>query len=282
MIRITRLLLLVSILQPLLAAEPYPLHVYGTMGGLEKKPKKSVQLLARHGYAGVVTDEKYFPQYKRAGLPNQDLNIAAHYMRYDFAKEDSDARIRNNIDLLAGTDIDLWIIFKISDGVRIPKQEFIAFLQNVLPYAREKNVRIAIYPHINMPNLFERAEQVIPIVNAINDPHLGLCLHLYHERDGADQWQRLFQQAGDKVFAVTVTDWARDAKTAEMEYAPLLDDGEDLLKSYMKAIVASGYDGNIAWLNWKVDKLSEQSPVDYLSPSMAAWQSLCEELDLKK
>ena len=271
-----------SILQPLLAKEPYPLHVYGTMGGLEKVPGKSVKLLAQHGYAGVITDERAFQKYKRAGLPNQNLNIAAHYMRYDFAKEKSDARIRKNIDLLADANIDLWIIFKITDGVKIPKNKFIAFMQGVLPYAQKKDVRIAIYPHINKPNLFEHADQVIPIINEMNHPNLGVCLHLYHERDKADTWPQLFQQAGDKAFAVTVTDWQKNRKTGEMQYSPLTDDGDDRLKAYMKTIVASGYDGNIAWLNWQVDKMSKQSPEQYLGSSIKAWNDLCREVGLEK
>jgi len=203
-------------------------------------------------------------------------------MRYDFAKETSDAKIRKNIDLLAGANIDLWIIFKITDGVKIPKNKFIAFMQRVLPYAQKKNVRIAVYPHINKPNLFEHADQVIPIVNEMNHPNLGVCLHLYHERDKADSWSQLFQQAGDKAFAVTVTDWQKNRKTGEMQYSPLTDGGDDRLKSYMKTIVASGYDGNIAWLNWQVDRMSKQSPEQYLGPSINAWNDLCQEVGLEK
>jgi len=286
---VSLIILLISVLQPLVAKEPYPLHVYGAMGGLVKRSKKSVKLtknsvklLTQHGYAGVITDEKSFPRYKQAGLPNKNLNIPAHYMRYDFAKEKSDAKIRENIDLLAGTNIDLWIIFKISDGVQIPKKRFIAFMQGVLPYAQRKNVRIALYPHIGKPNLFERADQLIPIVNEINHPNLGICMHLFHERDKADKWQQLFQQAGEKVFAVTVTDWQKNTETGDMQYSPLVDDGEDLLKSYMKAIVASGYDGYIAWLSWKVDKMSGKSPEQYLGPSIKAWNDLCQEVALEK
>jgi sugar phosphate isomerase/epimerase len=279
---VSLIILLISILHPLLAKEPYPLHVYGTTGGLENSTIKSVKLLAKHGYTGVITDEKAFSKYKRAGLSNKNLNIAAHYMRYDFAKEKSDARIRKNIDLLAGTNIDLWIIFKISDGVQVPKKDFIAFMKGVLPYAHKKKVRIALYPHIGKPNLFDRADQVIPIVNEMNHPNLGICIHLYHERDKANSWGQLFQQAKEKVFAVTVTDWQKNTKTGDVQYSPLVNDGEDLLKSYMKTIVASGYDGYIAWLSWKVDKMSGKSPEQYLGPSIKTWNDLCQEVALGK
>jgi hypothetical protein len=66
------------------------------------------------------------------------------------------------------------------------------------------------------------------------------------------------------------------------EYSPLVNDGDDLLKSWVKTIANSGYNGDITWLNWRVDKSSGKSPKEYIGPSMKAWKALCKEHTLLK
>ena len=273
-------IIFIILLQLLQAKELYPLSIYGSMGGLENKPEESVSLLEQHGYAGVVTNAKTFDKYNRAGLPSRKLKITAHYIIYDFAVDKSHVKIKTNIDLLKDSKIDLWIIFKITDGKRVSQDKVTKLLKEVLPYAKEKNVRIAIYPHIGDKHLFTTAKQIIPIVREINHPNLGLCLHLYHERRIEKEWSQLFKRAGDRVFAVSVTDWEKGKNGKE--YSPLVNDGGDLLESWVKTIANSGYSGDITWLNWRVDKSSGQSPKEYLGPSMKAWRALCKEHALSK
>ena len=252
---------------------------FGSLGKLA--PLAQLSVLKKSGYKGIIlnsqteTDTINLDVFLVALKKEKHFKIHAVMVRYDFTDP---AQKREGwkiiVDKIANKGIELWVIFgKKSNGIT---DSFIETkLKEVVKYAKEKQVKVILYPHSNC--YIASAEEALPFVQKMNDPNLQLAVHLCHEiraGNGA-RLSKVFENVKPYIGAVTLagTDSVADfSKPKLMDSSTIkpIGQGNFNMANFIEPLRKSGFKGMVGFINFKID----DDPKSYLKNSMLEWKRL--------
>jgi sugar phosphate isomerase/epimerase len=250
---------------------------FGSLGKLA--PLEQLAVLKKTDYKGIIlnsqtkSDTVNLDVFLAALKKNKHFKIHAVMVRYDFTDP---AQKREGwkiiVDKIANKGIELWVIFgKKADGIT---DSFIEMkLKEVVAYAKDKQVKVILYPHSNC--YIASAEEALPFVQKINDSNLQLAVHLCHEiraGNGA-QISSVFENVKQYIGAVTLagTDSVADfSKPKLMDTSTIkpIGQGNFNMTKFIEPLRKSGYKGMVGFINFKI----EEEPETYLRSSMQEWK----------
>ncbi len=150
----------------------------------------------------------------------------------------------------------------------------ITLIQHAADLAKGTNVDIDIYPYTG--TYIATAEQALPLVEKINRENVGITLQLIHEIKAGNSHRlpEVIAKIKDHLKLVIICgadqpkegddvanwDWSRLVKP--------LDEGNFDLYGFVKAVIASGYQGPFGQICWEI----KEPALDYLTRSMATWK----------
>jgi len=158
------------------------------------------------------------------------------------------------------------------------------FYLRIFNYAKPRGVKIVIYPHYGTwyPNI----DAAWPLVEEIGDAMFGIAMSLHHERlSGASDTDisASFTKVGDRLAAVVISGQTRKidySKHPSISIVRPLNDSPYNLEPYIKMIKDSGFQGPVAFINYRIPVNHGLLPRQYLPPSMERWRSLCKKVGL--
>ena len=250
---------------------------FGSLGKLA--PIDQLAILKKTGYKGIIlnsqteTDTVNLDIISAELRKNKHFKIHAVMVRYDFTdpvqKREGWKII---VDKIANKGIELWVIFG-KKAVGITDNFVETKLKEVVEYAKDKQVKVILYPHSNC--YIASAEEALPFVQMINDPNLQLAVHLCHEiraGNGA-RMSKVFENVKKYIGAVTLagTDSVADfSKPKLMDNSTIkpIGQGNFNMVNFIEPLRKSGYNGKVGFINFKI----EEDPETYLRSSMLEWK----------
>ncbi|NQU54677.1 MAG: sugar phosphate isomerase/epimerase [Bacteroidetes bacterium] len=259
----------------------WPLTAYN-FGGLDQfSPEEQIDLLHKNGYKGIIirgataSNVQNLDHFILKADKIPEFDIQAVFIRYNFTdKEEDKDRWKKVVDKIAGSKIQLWVIFgKNTLGIN---DDFIeSKLREMVNYSSQKDVEVILYPHSTC--YIESAEEALPFVEKINHPKLKLAFHLYHEiRAGnGSRIDEVFEGIKDQLGAVTMagTDSIADfslPRTMNTSTIKVLGQGNFDMRKFILPLSKSGYMGSVGFMNFKI----EDKPEVYLESSLEEWENL--------
>lgn len=144
----------------------------------------------------------------------------------------------------------------------------IALGRELADYAKSYDVRLAVYPHVNI--WCERVDHATRIVQRCQRDNLGICFNQFHwlRTDPDGNLPELVRQAMPHLLLVTINGAASDGAYAT------LDQGLAETESFLKPFVQQGYRGPIGLQCVGIPG----APRDNLSRCMDAWREISSRL----
>lgn len=259
----------------------WPLTAYN-FGGLDKfSPEEQIDLLHKIGYKGIIirgataSNVQNLDRFIVKADMISEFDIQAIFIRYNFTdKEEDKDRWKTVVDKIAGSKIQLWVIFG-KDALGINDEFIESKLREIVNYSCPKDVEVILYPHSTC--YIESAEEALPFVEKINHPQLKLAFHLYHEiRAGnGSRIDAVFEEVKDKLGAVTMagTDSIADfslPRNMNTSTIKILGQGNFDMRKFIKPLSKSGYKGSVGFMNFKI----EEKPEVYMESSLKEWEIL--------
>jgi hypothetical protein len=148
-------------------------------------------------------------------------------------------------------------------------------LRRLAGLAKEMNVQMVVYPYFG--GHIDTAERALPFVKKLNCDNVGLTLHMPQEikNGNGGRLPEIIAKVKDHTRLVVVcgADAPKpDDKVSEWEWSRLirpLGDGDYDVAAFVKAVLASGYQGPYAFICWQFKEPTQA----YLTRSMKAWNS---------
>lgn len=246
-------------------------YTYG-FGGLEKlSPVTVTGLLEDLDYLGLALPARGAVELRRlkrfqklSEKSGGTFEVVSAFMAHRFDEvgfDDTDHR--NTIDLLAGTQTQLWVFFRDDDG-DVTEDQLEAFIRPIFDYALEKDVELVLYPHKN--NIMATAQDAFRMAERI-DPSLGIVFNLTHELNAGKgdpaTLRTTFTEVESRVVAVTISGANKTTNIVPLHKSTYN------LKPFIRIIKDSSFDGPVGFLNHKLSR-----PDIYLKKSKKRWVKL--------
>lgn len=265
----------------------WPLYVYN-FGGLEKHPvEEQVNLLHRHGYAGMAVDigsaQKLaeFERYRAAAGKVADFKIYTAFYRFNYDEKSGFSRDWTHaVDRLAGTGTDLWLITGQPQNGLTPEL-LEKEIRDLVDYAATKSLKVTLYPHSK--NVIATAEEALVYVEKVNRPNFDLAVHTCHENraGNAGRIEEVLEKVKKHLGHVTIAgsdNIPNQTSGSEWEYSTLkpLYRGNFDLTRVLKKLRSLDYRGPIGFINHRI----AEPPDTYLPLSKAAYEKWIQDLNV--
>jgi sugar phosphate isomerase/epimerase len=264
----------------------WPLFTYN-FGGLDKYSiEEQVNMLQRHGYAGLAVDIgndtklAEFDRYRAAAQKADRFKLYAAFYRFNYDEKTGISRdwVRV-VDRLAGTGTDLWLISgKPQAGLTSELLE--REIRAVVDYAATKSLKVTLYPHSK--NVISTAEEALVYVEKINRTNLDLAVHTCHEiRAGnAGRIEEVLEKVKSRLGYVTIAgsdNIPSQTNGSEWEYSTLkpLYRGNFNLARVLKKLRSLDYRGAIGFINHRIT----EAPDIYLPLSKSTYDQWIQDLN---
>ena len=228
-------------------------------------PENEAKVLKELGYAGVsqvfVTGDKLAE--KVAAYDKAGVKVLSTYLNVDDKPIAADA-VRQLAD--RGALIELTI--------RKMTPDTVAAVRETAAMADELNIRVALYPHHGFA--IATMPQAMDLIAKVDHPNLGVMFNLCHflKNENADDLEKVLQQAGPKLFAVSTCGANRDGDNWG-ELIQTLDQGDFPQTRLFRALKDMKFTGPVGLQCYGVrgDKRAN------LEKSMAAWKKIATNLE---
>lgn len=256
----------------------WPLFAFDNGVGRDQgwNPLRQAQLVSKLGYAGIGYSGVKDLEERYAASQSQGIRIISFYEPFHVgAEKPVSPRTLLQLANFDGKQTILWIHLH-GEG---PEVEVVEALQQLADQAAEHDVRVAIYPHVDI--YVETASHALRLAQKVNRENFGMSINLCHElKSGtADGLIRMVRESIDHLFLVSING-ADQLEHPEKERAwsrliqPLGAGNFDLLP-LLRELRNTGYEGPIGVQCYRVPG----EPEETLKQSMQGWQELVAKLD---
>lgn len=266
-------------------AGPNPFFVFdnGLRGENLKSVESQLDLVKELGFAGLSwrTDDPARVREVLDGAGKRGLRLFAIYANLDL-KDGTlvyDPRLKEIVALCKGTDVMIWPNltskqFKNSD----PAGDDIAVagLRELADLCAANDLRIAIYPHVNM--WVHRIEDAVRLAKKVDRGNVGVTFNLAHALgDGAEaRIPALIEEAAPHLFVASVNGADRGApKNGWDRIIQPLGQGTFDVGAVLRQLKAAGFNGPVGLQCYNL----KGDPKALLGGSMAAWNRLSANLE---
>jgi sugar phosphate isomerase/epimerase len=239
-----------------------------------------VSLLKGLGFDGIELEGLEGAGEKLGILNRTDFPVYMVYVQIDLEKEEPySPELFDFIKKVRDRGVTLWLHihsekFTPSDpeGDRLS----VPIIQKLADYAREYNVKIALYPHSRF--WLEKVEDSVRLTEKINRQNVGAVFNLCHflKTDERNKIEEKLINAIPFLAAVSING-ADDGNTNDMDWSrlikPLGDGTFDVLK-ILRILRDHNYKGTIGLQCYNI----AGEPSEFLARSMKTWDSYIKEL----
>lgn len=255
----------------------YPFN--NSMTSLPNVPEgldNQAELVKKLGYDGLGghTRDDYFERRKsldKVGLSMPELywgididstgNVTYHPKIKDIIKDSKDKNLIVSLFVTSKTYMD-----KREEGDPL----LVKKIQELADYAAQYNVKIAVYPHVNL--YVEEVEHSVRLAKAANRDNVGAIFNTCHflKKEGDEGWQEKLTEAAPYLFMVSICGAdAGDTQNMHMNnlIQPLGEGDYDIYK-FVKFLKDKDYNGPFGLQCYNIKQDCEVA----LAKSMQTWQ----------
>lgn len=224
------------------------------------------------GFDGVAWGHDNLPLVRNR-CENTGGDLWSAYFVLDIATADEDklAPIRSAMTAMTGGPGMIWLALRhTKEKPRAPTGDDAAatVLAKLLTHADATGVEIAIYPHHGF--WVETAADALRLSDKVKHDRLGICFNIcHHLRAGnGDKTRDLLEQAGKKLFAVTINGADMNGKNWSQLIQPL-GQGDWNLRTLLAMLDDVEFTGPIGLQGYGIRRPADE----HLAESMAAWRA---------
>ncbi len=238
------------------------------------------RLLKTLGFDGIELEGLDNTDVKLRILDKYNLKVFMVYVQIDIDKDQPyDVRLLDFIKKVRDRDVTLWLhVHSDKYGPSDPLGDKICvpIIQKIADYARDYNVKIALYPHSRF--WLEKVGDSVRLTMKIDRRNVGAVFNLCHylKTDERDSLDKRLTESIPYLAAVSING-ADDGDTREMEWSRLiqpLGKGSFDVLSILHILRNNNYRGPIGLQCYDI----KGDPSEFLKISIESWHSYMKEM----
>ncbi len=240
------------------------------------------KLLKRLGFDGIELEGLDNIDEKLRTLDEYKLKVFMVYIQIDIdRKQPYDNRLMDFIKKVRDKNVTLWLhIHSDRYGPSDPLDDEICVrvIQKLADYAKDNNVRIALYPHSGL--WMEKVGDSVRLTRKIDRDNVGAVFNLCHflKTDERDSLEKRLEESIPYLAAVSING-ADDGDTRDMDWSrliqPLGRGSLDVLK-ILRILRNNHYSGPVGLQCYDI----KGDPSEFLKISVGSWNRYMKELSV--